>query len=96
LEGADFVGANLEEANLGEANLEGAYLNSANLQGAYLIGANLDKAHLLSEQIVWTIGDETTKLPEHLVDHRPAVWSRSLEEQINIIRGRREHEQATP
>lgn len=94
LEGAHLNGADLEGASLWGANLEGAFLRGANLEGANLKGANLDKAYLLPKQIEWTIGDENTKLPEDLVDHRPAVWSKSLEEQIDIIRGRREHQQA--
>ena len=86
LKGANLVGANLKETNFAEANLEGANLGGANLEGAYLIGANLDTAFLLQEQIEWTIGDDDTKLPENLVDSRPPAWSKTLEEQVKIVR----------
>jgi len=103
LEGANLKGAHLEGAILYKAHLEGAFLyeahlEGANLKGAHLEGANLYGAHLegtrdlTSEQIKWTIGDEATKVPEHLVEDRPALWSKSLEEQDKIIEARLKQE----
>jgi len=101
LQRADLVEADLKEARLDGANLQGARLDRANLQGANLLGASLQGANLLgasllgatllgamdvtSEQIEWTFGDEKTMLPDYLVDHRPKVWSKSREEQKQII-----------
>jgi hypothetical protein len=51
LKGAHFIGAHLNNAQLGSANLNGAFLygvhlNGANLNSAHLIGADLQLAHL--------------------------------------------------
>jgi len=89
LEGAGLLGANLVRADLNEAYLEGARLVRVHLDGANFSGAHLEGAiGLTPEQIEWTIGDEKTELPEYLIDHRPPAWSKSLEEQIKIIRER--------
>jgi uncharacterized protein YjbI with pentapeptide repeats len=95
LEGAYLVAADMQGTRLWGANVKGAFLHGANLEGANLSGANLEGTYLLPEQIEWTLGDEQTKLPEHLVDHRPRLWSKSLEEQVDIIMRWREHKQAS-
>ena len=83
---AVFLKAKLQEADLREADLRGA-----NLREAALIGANLSAADLYGaidltwEQIEWAIGDEETKLPEYLVDHRPQAWSKGTEEQMEEL-----------
>jgi hypothetical protein len=98
---ADLRDAHLEGAFLLRAHLEGAFLLGAYLEGAHLIGAHLEGAHLEGahlegtnlyvaigltlEQIERTIGDDNTVLPEYLVNHRPPWWSKSLEEQEEII-----------
>ncbi len=70
--------AHLEGARLKEAHLEGARLKEAHLEGAHLEGAHLEGAHLgdardlTQEQLEAAIGDEETKIPDHL--ERPLSW----------------------
>jgi uncharacterized protein YjbI with pentapeptide repeats len=100
LEGAELSNAHLEGAALGNARLWWATLNNAHLEGAILLnadleGASLGGAHLEgvedleSEQIKWATGNEETQLPEHLIDHRPAMWSKTLVDQIKILEEQR-------
>jgi hypothetical protein len=85
LQGANFQGADLQEANLQGATLQEANLRGATLQRANLQGANLQGARRITEdQIEWTLGSNETKLPEDL--NRPELWSKSIEEQVKIIR----------
>ena len=82
---ADLGGADLTRADLSEADLSGTYLFGAKLSGANLSGANLQEAKELTEkQIKWTIGSNTTKLPEGF--YRPELWSKNIDEQIEILR----------
>lgn len=89
LPGANLEGAVLREADLQQDNLKGAFLEEADLQDANLFGAILKgamlkrAAHLQAAQIDWAIGDETTTLPVGLV--RPVAWSKSIEEQAEIL-----------
>jgi hypothetical protein len=93
LEGAEFTGVHLEGAWLLDSHLEGAWISGAHLEGARLVKVYLTGAiglgqttGLTEEQLEWIIGDEATSLPEGLV--RPAAWSRSIEEQSDIIEER--------
>ena len=80
LEEANLVDANLAKANLQEANLVNANLSKANLSGANLKEADLTGAFLqemteeslTQTQINEAVGNDTTKLPDHL--QRPAHW----------------------
>ena len=82
LAGADLVDANLAKAKLEEANLVAADLRRANLAGAKLKQADLSGAYLqetteeslTQTQINEAIGNDATKLPDHL--QRPAHWSK--------------------
>jgi hypothetical protein len=85
---ANLFGSVLVGADLRGANLRGADLSSADLRGADLRGA----ADLTVEQIEWTIGNEETKLPEYLIDHRSPAWSQSPEKQLEIIAERLKQE----
>jgi hypothetical protein len=81
---ASLWGANLREADLREADLRGANLLAADLRGAYLQGAILQAAkRMTQDQIESTIGSSETKLPEGR--NRPKLWSKSLEEQKEIL-----------
>jgi uncharacterized protein YjbI with pentapeptide repeats len=88
LRGVDLSGANLWGVNLEEANLEEANLVEADLGEADLRGANLREPPSLGneyygithEQLKQAIGDENTKLPDHL---KPAAsWGVNTDEQI--------------
>ena len=86
LEEANLVEANLERANLAEANLvdvnlRGAKLAGANLKEADLSGAFLQEMteeSLTQTQINAALGNDATKLPDHL--QRPAHWSKGESE----------------
>lgn len=85
LSGTTLSGATLGDAILSGANLSGAALNDAKLGDANLSGANLGGAdlsgakQLTQEQVDSAIGDNTTKLPDHL--HYPEHWSKSESEE---------------
>ena len=65
--GANLKGAHLPGANLIGADLRGTDLREANLKEANLKGADLRGAVTLNqEQIDQVVGDEDTKLPDHL------------------------------
>jgi uncharacterized protein YjbI with pentapeptide repeats len=76
-------GADLTGVNLAGVVLSGAKLTKTNLSGAKLFSlkpdlqnANLSKTtNLTQKQIEQAIGNEQTKLPEHLKP--PASWSQS-------------------
>jgi Pentapeptide repeats (8 copies) len=72
-----------KEVRLSGAYLSGADLSSVDLSGADLSGADLSAAlrggPLTQEQIEQAIGNEQTKLPEHLKP--PASWSQSSNDQ---------------
>src|SRR5215217_3193907 len=84
LSGANLSGATLSRANFSGANLSGAKfqsatlnigtrLTSADLRGADLRGANfLGIVDLSQEQLELAIGDENTRLPDHITP--PASW----------------------
>jgi uncharacterized protein YjbI with pentapeptide repeats len=75
LVGANLAGANLREANLERANLGWANLLEANLKEADLSGAFLQeitKDRLTQTQINEALGNDATKLPDHL--QRPPHW----------------------
>ena len=93
LRAANLYGADLRVANLQGAYLQGADLFEAELQGANLEGANLEGARgVTQDQINWTVGcnhdedyeGQITQLPEGL--NRPEWWSKSIKEQINIVK----------
>src|SRR5215204_4818993 len=73
--GADFSDADLSGTTLSGATLGDAILSGANLSGAALSGAK----QLTQEQVDSAIGDNTTKLPDHL--HYPEHWSKSESEE---------------
>ena len=98
LQGADLQAANLKDASLQRANLQRADLQEdADLRGANLLKADLLKADLRGadlrgtngldqKQIERTIGD--AKMPLLPVGyHPPQVWSKSFEEQVELVRG---------
>ena len=75
--------ANLKEANLVDVNLRRANLAEANLKEADLSGAFLQeitKESLTQTQINEAIGNDATKLPDHL--QRPAHWRGGLEGRV--------------
>jgi curved DNA-binding protein CbpA len=65
---ADFSGADLTDATLSGADLSHTVFDDAVLAGADLATAK----HLTQEQIERAAGDETTRLPRHLV--HPVSW----------------------
>jgi len=65
---ADFSGADLTDATLSGADLSHTVFDDAVLAGADLATAK----HLTQEQIERAMGDETTRLPRHLV--HPVSW----------------------
>jgi uncharacterized protein YjbI with pentapeptide repeats len=67
--------ANLAEANLVGANLRRANLKEADLSRAFLQG--ITKESLTQTQINEAVGNDATKLPDHL--QRPAHWRGGLE-----------------
>jgi uncharacterized protein YjbI with pentapeptide repeats len=69
LRDARLCGADLRDADLRNAKLRGADLRGAKLRGADLRGAR----HLTQEQIERAIGDQSTRLPDHL--KRPQTWA---------------------
>jgi Pentapeptide repeats (8 copies) len=73
--GFSLRGANLERANLAVANLKEANLKETNLSGALLQG--ITKESLTQTQINEAVGNDATKLPDHL--QRPAHWRGGLE-----------------
>jgi uncharacterized protein YjbI with pentapeptide repeats len=73
LERANLVDANLVDANLSKANLRGANLKQADLSGAFL--QEMAEEGLTQTQINEAVGNDATKLPDHL--QRPAHWRRS-------------------
>ena len=78
LQGANLAGANLHEVNLERANSGWANLLEANLKEADLSGAFLQeitKERLTQTQIDEAVGNDATKLPDHL--QRPPHWRRS-------------------
>jgi hypothetical protein len=78
LVGANLAGANLHEVNLERANLGWANLLEANLKEADLSGAFLQeitKERLTQTQIDEAVGNDATKLRDHL--QRPPHWRRS-------------------
>ena len=82
---AEVLRADLTSADLSGADLSGTFLFGANLSGADLSGANLQEAQELTQnQIEWTIGSNTTKLPEGF--YRPELWRKNIDEQIKILR----------
>jgi hypothetical protein len=76
----------LRRADLSGANLGGAHLGGSELTHAILRGTDFNCAEeLTQQQLEQTLGDDTTKLPEGL--HPPAVWRKSFEEQMKLLRG---------
>ena len=73
LEEAYLVDANLAGANLRETNLQRANLKEADLSGAFL--QEITKERLTQTQIDEALGNDATKLPDHL--QRPPHWRRS-------------------
>jgi hypothetical protein len=73
LAGANLHEVNLERANLGWANLLEANLKEADLSGAFL--QEITKERLTQTQIDEAVGNDATKLPDHL--QRPPHWRRS-------------------
>jgi hypothetical protein len=89
LEGADLSevdlsNARLDRANLSYANLRNADLDKADLTGARLMRADLGGANLthvrnlVQGQLFGTIGDASTRLPQH-IEH-PATWPQASRE----------------
>jgi Pentapeptide repeats (8 copies) len=82
---ANLADANLRKAKLEEAKLVDALLRRANLAGANLKEADLSgaflqeitKESLTQAQINEAVGNDVTKLPDHL--QRPAHWRGGLE-----------------
>jgi len=75
---ADLVHARLDHANLSNANLRNVLLDHADFAGANLTQANLCGAslqhakNLTQAQIEYSIGSDSTILPNHLV--APWLW----------------------
>ncbi len=80
---ADLSEAELNDADLSKAVLEKANLNKANLSNADLSDADLSGAkNLTQEQIDKAVGDDRTKLPDHL--QHPAHWSKGDAVQLKV------------
>ncbi len=83
-EEVEYGNIELNGTDLQGADLEGAYLQGAILEGANLQGVKFLRARNLTQnQIEWTMGSNETQLPADL--NRPELWSKSIEEQYNII-----------
>jgi len=74
LERANLSGATLTNADLSEANLRRATMSGAELKDADLTSADMSGAILTQEQIEKALGDQRTKLPNHL--KYPERWKR--------------------
>ncbi|WP_026082437.1 pentapeptide repeat-containing protein [Mastigocladopsis repens] len=78
--GANLMGTNLQMAILHEANLCGANLMGANLSATNLSDVKLEGAiltgvkNLEPHQITLALGDDTTRLPDHV--ELPTHWTR--------------------
>jgi hypothetical protein len=73
----DLEGADLRWADLSATNMVGARLIGADLEGANLSGADLRTAEdLTTEQLEDTIGDDRTRLPDHV--SRPQRWAQTV------------------
>ena len=72
--GFSLRGANLERAHLERANLAETNLKAADLSGAFL--QEITKESLTQTQINEALGNDATKLPDHL--QRPAHWRGGL------------------
>jgi uncharacterized protein YjbI with pentapeptide repeats len=90
LSGADLTDARLDGANLTNADLSHALLNRTDFAGARLIGARLEGTNLAlarnlaQNQIIESLGDAFTLLPQHL--EPPLSWteaSDAAEPQLN-------------
>jgi uncharacterized protein YjbI with pentapeptide repeats len=79
LSGADLTDARLDGANLTNADLSHALLNRTDFAGARLIGARLEGTNLAlarnltQDQIIESLGDDFTLLPQHL--EPPLSWT---------------------
>src|SRR5829696_6097336 len=71
--GTRLTSADLRGADLRGANFHAAWFHSTDLSGAVLRGANfLGIVDLSQEQLELAIGDENTRLPDHITP--PASW----------------------
>src|SRR5215213_9361861 len=71
--GTRLTSADLRGADLRGANFHAAWFHSTDLSGADLRGANfLGIVDLSQEQLELAIGDENTRLPDHITP--PASW----------------------
>jgi hypothetical protein len=79
LSGADLTDARLDGANLTNADLSHALLNRTDFAGARLTGAKLEgtnlalACNLTQDQIIESLGDAFTLLPQHL--EPPLSWT---------------------
>lgn len=79
LSGADLTDARLDGANLTNADLSHALLNRTDFAGAKLVGARLEGTNLslarnlAQGQILESLGDDFTLLPQHL--EPPVFWT---------------------
>jgi|SRR5215207_3064547 len=87
LQWAELSGACLRNAGFKEANLYYTGLEDADLAGADLSGADLREAvGLTQEQINLAYGSAETKLPDRDDLTAPDTWSKSIEEQEEILK----------
>lgn len=95
LSGADLTDARLDGANLTNADLSHALLNRTDFAGAKLVGARLEGTNLAlarnltQDQIMESLGDDFTLLPQHL--EPPAFWTEASDAEPQLDDDRPAH-----
>ena len=95
LSGADLTDARLDGANLTNADLSHALLNRTDFAGAKLVGARLEGTNLAlarnltQDQIMESLGDDFTLLPQHL--EPPVFWTEASDAEPQLDDDRPAH-----
>ena len=95
LSGADLTDARLDGANLADADLSHALLNRTDFAGAKLVGARLEGTNLAlarnltQNQIMESLGDDFTLLPQHL--EPPVSWTEASDAEPQLDDDRPAH-----
>jgi len=95
LSGADLTDARLDGANLTNADLSHALLNRTDFAGAKLVGTRLEGTNLAlarnltQDQIMESLGDDFTLLPQHL--EPPVFWTEASDAEPQLDDDRPAH-----
>jgi len=95
LSGADLTDARLDSANLTNADLSHALLNRTDFAGAKLVSARLEGTNLAlarnltQDQIMESLGDDFTLLPQHL--EPPVFWTEASDAEPQLDDDRPAH-----